>query len=131
MEDIFVTDIHINKFNALCNIDIPLSATSRKHLIITGLNGSGKTCLLETLRDNLTRQHNVFSTSERSPQFFSEYPENSLSLSFNADIPNSSDIPILYFSVFRSKISKPKRGSSEYFLDYLLSISDNDQEMIA
>ena len=53
MEEIFITNIHINKVRHLENIDIPLSDTERKHLILTGKNGSGKTSVLEALRDFL------------------------------------------------------------------------------
>lgn len=47
MEDIFITDIRIDHVRHLRNIDIPLSKTSRKHLILTGKNGSGKTSVLD------------------------------------------------------------------------------------
>ncbi|MFI3189907.1 hypothetical protein BCS42_14570 [Crenothrix sp. D3] len=45
-EDIFITSIHIDKVRNIDNFTIPLSETERKHLIITGKNGSGKTSLL-------------------------------------------------------------------------------------
>lgn len=47
MEDIFITDIRIDYVRHLRNIDIPLSKTMRKHLILTGKNGSGKTSVLD------------------------------------------------------------------------------------
>ena len=47
MEDIFITDIRIDHVRHLRNIDIPLSKTARKHLILTGKNGSGKTSVLD------------------------------------------------------------------------------------
>lgn len=46
----YITKIKINKVRHLKNIEIPLSNNERKHLIITGKNGSGKTSLLEALR---------------------------------------------------------------------------------
>lgn len=45
----FLTSIHINKIFHLENIDIPIDANEKKHLIITGKNGSGKTSLLNAL----------------------------------------------------------------------------------
>lgn len=54
MEDVFVSNIHINKVRHLENLDIPLSTSERKHLILTGKNGSGKTSLLITLKDLIT-----------------------------------------------------------------------------
>ena len=55
MEDIFITDIHINKVRQLENVDIHLSDTERKHLILTGKNGSGKTSVLEEIQENIRR----------------------------------------------------------------------------
>ena len=46
----YITKIKINSVRHLKNIEIPLSENERKHLIITGKNGSGKTSLLEALR---------------------------------------------------------------------------------
>ena len=53
MEDIFINHIHINKVRHLENLDIPLSATERQHLILTGRNGSGKTSFLLALKEYL------------------------------------------------------------------------------
>jgi predicted ATP-binding protein involved in virulence len=47
----FLTSIHINKIFHLENIDIPIDKNEKKHLIITGKNGSGKTSLLIALID--------------------------------------------------------------------------------
>lgn len=51
MEDVFVSNIHINKVRHLENLDIPLSTSERKHLILTGKNGSGKTSALLEIKD--------------------------------------------------------------------------------
>lgn len=51
MEQTFLTGIHINKVRHLSNIYIPLSSDTRKNLILTGKNGSGKTSVLEKLAD--------------------------------------------------------------------------------
>ena len=45
----FLTSIHINKIFHLENIDILIDEKEKKHLIITGKNGSGKTSLLNAL----------------------------------------------------------------------------------
>ena len=50
MESGYITKIKIHNVMHLKNIDIPLATDERKHLIITGKNGSGKTSLLEALR---------------------------------------------------------------------------------
>lgn len=49
----FITEINIKKVRYLENLTIKLSNTERKHLILTGKNGSGKTSVLEALRDYL------------------------------------------------------------------------------
>lgn len=49
MEQTFFTDIKIEKVRHLENIRIPLGIQKRKHLILTGKNGSGKTSVLEAM----------------------------------------------------------------------------------
>ena len=49
----FLTDIHIDTLRHLKNLDITLSRDKRQHLILTGKNGSGKTSLLEAIRNQL------------------------------------------------------------------------------
>ncbi|VFN02737.1 MAG: Predicted ATP-binding protein involved in virulence [Candidatus Kentron sp. G] len=49
MTDIFITKIQVRQARNIRDLTIPLSETERRHLIITGRNGSGKTSLLEEL----------------------------------------------------------------------------------
>lgn len=49
MEQLFISNVRINKVRHLNNIDISLAKHERKHLIITGKNGSGKTSLLDSI----------------------------------------------------------------------------------
>lgn len=49
MEQIFMTNLTIEKVRYLKDISIPLSDTQIRHLILTGKNGSGKTSVLEAL----------------------------------------------------------------------------------
>lgn len=53
MDNIFITEIKINKLRHLENITIPLSTTERKHLILTGKNGCGKTTALMAIKNFL------------------------------------------------------------------------------
>ncbi|MBP6739795.1 MAG: AAA family ATPase [Leptospiraceae bacterium] len=53
MEEIFITKIQINKVRHLENIEIPIDEKERKHLILTGKNGSGKTSVLNYLKQYL------------------------------------------------------------------------------
>lgn len=52
MEQTFLTSVDIVKVRHLKNITIPLSKEKRKHLILTGKNGSGKTSVLDSLVDH-------------------------------------------------------------------------------
>jgi predicted ATP-binding protein involved in virulence len=74
-KEIFMTELKINKVRHLENIDIPLSKTEKKHLIITGKNGSGKTSLLEAVRDLLV----AYETDG-----FSQTQHAKVTLEFNA-----------------------------------------------
>lgn len=49
MENLFVSSVKINKVRHLSNVVIDLSKKEKKHLIITGKNGSGKTSLLDAI----------------------------------------------------------------------------------
>ena len=53
MENIFLTKLDIKSVRHLHGIEIPLSDMVRKHLILTGKNGSGKTSTLESLKEHL------------------------------------------------------------------------------
>ena len=61
MEQLFITNLTINKVRHLENISIPLSENKMKHLILTGKNGSGKTSVVEALAGYL---NNVFTDFE-------------------------------------------------------------------
>ena len=45
----YITNISISKVRHLKDVEIPLSNTEKKHLIITDKNGSGKTSLLNAI----------------------------------------------------------------------------------
>ena len=48
-KEIYVTKIKVNKVRHLQNLEISLSSNEKKHLILTGKNGSGKTSLLDAI----------------------------------------------------------------------------------
>lgn len=49
MEQLYITNLKIEKVRHLQDIEIPLEEDKLKHLILTGKNGSGKTSVLEAL----------------------------------------------------------------------------------
>ena len=56
MENLFITNIKVNKVRHLKDFEIDLSEQKAKHLILTGKNGCGKTSLLDamaTLMDSI------------------------------------------------------------------------------
>ncbi len=57
MEQLFITNLEIQKVRHLNNISIPLSESQIKHLIFTGKNGSGKTSVTDAMAGYL---NNVF-----------------------------------------------------------------------
>jgi len=54
MAELFLQNIDIKKVRNIENFIIPLSAVEKKHLIITGKNGSGKTSLLNSINRYLS-----------------------------------------------------------------------------
>ena len=57
MEETFIDRIKIIKVHHLEGLEIRLSDTERKHLILTGRNGSGKTSVLEAINKGLYRRY--------------------------------------------------------------------------
>ena len=59
----YIQGIHINNLFHLRNVDIPITDDSHYNLIITGKNGSGKTALLNAIKDfiNRTKDDNLLS----------------------------------------------------------------------
>ena len=55
MYDVWITGLHIEKVRNLKNINIPITSSNeeRRHVIVTGRNGSGKTSLLEAISKHL------------------------------------------------------------------------------
>lgn len=67
MEQIYITNLEIQKVRHLQNISVPLAENEIKHLIFTGKNGSGKTSVTEALANYL---NNMFTD-----QYFGERAE--------------------------------------------------------
>jgi predicted ATP-binding protein involved in virulence len=141
MQNVFITKIHIDKVRHLVNIDIPLSETECKHLILTGKNGSGKTSLLEAIRDFIfLRQRqsphasfNVFNIHLKNGSI----PSNPLvSVDFSKNAKNLLEVTFAYFSAERSDLEIPQsvevsnrkektliaENASKDFLKYILNL---------
>lgn len=80
MDKTFLTEINIVDVRHLHNIKIPLSRTERRHLILTGKNGSGKTSVLKSLNAFLeymvSPAFQLDDSSERIAQWKDELHQN-------------------------------------------------------
>ena len=85
-EEVFITDITINKVRHLQDIHIPLSGKERKHLILTGKNGSGKTSVLEYLKMSLRiiLKHEMFDNVDYKEYKDYQAQGKGISISFNS-----------------------------------------------
>lgn len=146
MQDTFITQIHIGKVRHLTNIDIALSETERKHLILTGKNGSGKTSLLEAIRDFVFLRQSEGAYKARAQDStlskrllfdklkIKDAPNIEIRFSENPD--NLFNTTFAYISSGRTQLEEPKaieavevwgknlitRNASKDFLKYILNL---------
>ena len=149
--NIFMTKIQVERVRHLKNVNIEISDTHRKHLILTGKNGSGKTSVLEALFKSIKSQQ----TSESSHSIgtlFSTGGGTSILMSFSRNI-YFKDTMFVYIPTMRNKIDVPAAigtinindkniidsNVNKDFLKYILSLDyqlygaqrDNNTALIA
>lgn len=98
MEGLFVSSVKINKVRHLKNIKIELSNQKKKHLILTGKNGSGKTSLLDAMSvwlDSVTNYGTL--NDDCGVELEMNGPLNAISLSFK-----QGDFVAAYYQADRS-----------------------------
>ena len=143
MQDVFVTKIHIGKVRHLHNVDIALSDTQRRHLILTGRNGSGKTSLLEAMRDFvLLRQQSekhgkrINDSAANYALSYRHFEQADIDISYSQRIPYFFDVTFAYVPAERSPLTIPNsiesidiqgktiitRNTSRDFLKYILCL---------
>ena len=148
MQDVFITRIHIDKVRHLENVDIILSDSERKHLILTGKNGSGKTSLLEAMRDCVLLAQRQEYLANQSANFtgqqwrnimfgsLGEVSKPKIDINYSAPISNFFDVAFVYISTLRNKPTIPNaiepidiqgknfisRNASKDFLKYVLNL---------
>jgi len=93
MEDnIFIRKIELNNFLHHGNIEINISENERKHLIITGINGSGKTSLLKIINQYLINYNfNEFLNATGKPYL-------TIKISYNVSSNDLSKLGKKFFS---------------------------------
>ncbi|MDR1194125.1 MAG: AAA family ATPase [Peptococcaceae bacterium] len=147
MRELFITNIHIGKIRHLDNIDIKLSDSEREHLILTGKNGSGKTSLLDAIKDAIfLRQHQDYEkanandrkylTADVSKITAIRKADDNLKVSFSSTDFSFLDEIFVFVSAERNKIELPTsiapveisgksvvtRDASKDFLKYILNL---------
>jgi len=76
MEDYFIQKLTIKDVRDIKNLEIPLDDNERKHLIITGKNGCGKTSTLEEINNLLNKLiNNGFATIEAHKKNIKSYKQ--------------------------------------------------------
>ena len=159
MQNIFVTKIHIGKVRHLKNVDIALSDTQRKHLILTGKNGSGKTSLLKAMSAYVLRKqyesggNDIYNMWNHHYAELQKIEDPGVAISFSQQSINFFDSMFVFIAADRSKLIVPtaieaveikgktvvERNASRDFLKYVLhldyqlygAINDNNSMLTA
>ena len=136
MENTYVTSIHVGKVRHLKNVTIEISDTQRKHLILTGKNGSGKTSLLEAMRDSvLYKQKRITSEGKATAGLVTDKNPD-IKVLYSQNISNFSNFIFVYIPTVRSKFDIPTaigkintnnkarvdQNANKGFLKYILSL---------
>ena len=132
MYNIYIRKISIHKVRHIENVVIPISNDSKKHLILTGKHGSGKTILLQTLAEYL----NCLVTND-------DFEKQDLDLELNVEKEcikadfNNSDFVLAYYdstrklyTIIPNHIEKVRvkdnysisESPSEEFVKYILDL---------
>ena len=145
MENIFITKIYIDKVRHLNDVDIILSDSERKHLILTGKNGSGKTSLLEAMSDCVLNEQYKFGKNNPYNMWNKHYEKlhelqnkekPGVFISYSKNNVNLFDVIFAYISAWRNKLDVPKsiepvdiqgktvviRNASKEFLKHVLNL---------
>jgi predicted ATP-binding protein involved in virulence len=152
MFEYYIKKIHIGQVRHLKDVDIPICEDKCRHLILTGRNGSGKTSLLEAMREYFELLYKICDKSNKINSVY-KIPQNLLLLSdaslaqqdnilrntihlnFNVkeeeqlEVFNQHDIVIAFFQDARDFSSpQPKKIEKVKLKDRYL-ISDRPREL--
>ncbi|MDR1135345.1 MAG: AAA family ATPase [Clostridiales Family XIII bacterium] len=98
-DNTFITRIHIDKVRHIHDVDIILSDTECRHLILTGKNGSGKTSVLEAMKGAIQLEFHSHAMSPMNP-----FWQEGIELYCNETNP----LPLYYFpAAHNAKIIQP------------------------
>ena len=130
MENIFITKIHIEKVRHLNNIDINLSDTQRKHLIFTGKNGSGKTSLLEAMRDSVAYEQRGINPDGIRLMRAAGDKKPDIKISYSHSIENFTNFIFVHISARRSEFILPKAIESVQIKDKTNIIQNTSKDFL-
>jgi len=134
MENVFITKIQIKKVRHLKNVEIMLSDNERKHLIVTGKNGSGKTSFLEAIDAIVPEQ--TLGYMEAHPNADNEVGAGGISVSLNQKIQTFHALGLVFIQAQRSGLTPAKavgepltksknmtaENASKNFMQYLVNL---------
>ena len=151
MSIVFITKIQIEKVRHLQNVSILLSESERKHLIITGKNGSGKTSLLEDMSYNIAYERHKHTLGGARRLNIIKARKSKIEITYSHAITDYSNFTFAYIPARRSELELPKsiermeisdktsieENISKVFLKHILNLdfqlygakSDNDEEL--
>lgn len=120
----FIEKIIINKVRHLENVTIELSENEKKHLILTGKNGSGKTTVLEGIKSYLKcieeNRYNSLNVDLPANMQYSERRINELTNTENMENRVQSEIEQLKqsYSYYSNEINRYGNGLKAQLNDY-------------
>lgn len=131
MDELFITSLNIHKVRHLENIPIQLSTESKKHLVLTGRNGAGKTSLLLELKNTLESEF-LMGVSSIMPvtahmnhshqEIFAESQKNNIVLTFfSADRSFKPEIPHEIKPIGGVSAGDPEVTASQSFHRFLVN----------
>jgi len=136
MEDAFITKIHVEKVRHIEDMEIKICDEQRKHLIITGKNGSGKTSLLKVIANLVEQSRRNLLYEFTEEKIFRSKFTSEVSFSFSKRIQNFNDFVFVYIPTKREEFDIPdsvrsvniteRKGlfvnMSKEFLRYMLNL---------
>ena len=152
MFEYYIKKIHIGQVRHLKDVDIPICEDECRHLILTGRNGSGKTSLLEAMKEYFELLYKILDRSNKSDSVY-KIPKTLLLLSdasqaqqdnilckiiqlnFNVkdeellEVFKQHDIVIAFFQDERKFSSPHPKAIEKVGLKQKYSISDKPREL--
>ena len=154
MENLFITQIHIKKVRHIEDLTVEICSEQRKHLIVTGKNGSGKTSLLEAMREAILESQALKFRIDPATDVIPLRIRGVLAdirIRFSHRTHTLSHYTFAYITARRNELVQPKaiqqfqlqdkntitQSASKNFLNYILSLdyqlygakADNNTEL--